>query len=785
MASAASETIRVAVRVRPLLPREVLHEEVVSTLEEPVGGVRVLRGGTDGETGDEDALETTFDASYGQEATQGEVYDFVSAAVDDVVNGINSTVFAYGQTGTGKTHTMLGADFADDGVGASYNPEAIGGDDEYATAAAGIIPRAMNAIFEKLRAQRASSGDDTSTSVKCTYVEIYQEKIHDLVAPFKLARGADPLDIRREKLGLELRERADGEVYVHGIEERTVKCAADVMEILRRGGEHRAVRQTHMNEHSSRSHTILTLAVDQRIAGDAQGDGGMRSTSRLNLVDLAGSERWTQAHGSASVEEVQISEMTSINVSLTALCSVMVALSTTSRAHIPFRDSKLTHMLQPSLGGNCRTLLVATVSPSADAGDETLSTLRFASRARSVQTFALQNKTVDVSLRMQMYRDEVARLKTMLHSYARTGGPPADGDDEANGPLSEMTRRCGALEAENRKLRLELSQARDALRAERGRRQRASEAIGAVTRPLASETRGDMLANLAAPAFWDVAGTDGPNAPVFSTGPKFWPASPLNKQAPSGFQSAKVAYKPTGSSAKAKSTSRPPRRADGAGSTSAEILQATSASAIPRSTPRRELLPAVSPTKQPPEVQSSPRLPVPETASQPAAAQLPPLPSSGPGWGRSALLAGSGPAVSAQATRSDSAPNSARVEDGAAPPGGWGRSSLLTSTTPLSPPPPVQRAWGRSSLLSGGGGDDGGGDGDIDDPDLDAVPELGRPSWAPETHAPLDTGSWIYILGRQRSSAVARAVAESERKFSVLDSARQGLEERAMLSEGG
>ena len=765
MAGAPAERLRVAVRVRPLLTREVLNEEVVAVED---GLVRVLRPRAEaGEEGE--AVETRVDATFGQESGQGEVYEFARQAVGDVLEGVNATVFAYGQTGTGKTHTVLGADFADDGVGASYNPESIdSGDDEYASAAAGLIPRAMNDLF---RAQHDDGADDSVTTITCSYVEIYQERIHDLLQPYKVARGADPLDVRREKLGLELREHPNGDVYIPGLEEVTVRSAADVMALVRRGGEHRAVRQTQMNEHSSRSHTILALTVDRRVAGDDSGDGGTRSRARLNLVDLAGSERWSQAHGMSTVDNTQISEMTSINVSLTALCSVMVALSTESRQHIPFRDSKLTHLLASSLGGNCRTTLVATVSPSADAADETLSTLRFAGRARSVQTFALQNKTVDVSLRMQLYRDEVARLKAMLHSYAQHGNGEGEADEE-------MARRCSALESENRKLRLELSQARDALRAERSKRQRASEAaLGALARPPQAELRGDMLANLAAPSFWEPAGGNGDAMPLSA---KVWQDLPPRRPPASvGLANAKAAYgtaassTPVARSKMPRPRREPPKEAD---------VATQSISASPTRPSRAEVLPAVSPSKPPLPPPSPGPPPPPPAPSGPPAAQLPPLPSSGPGWGRSAVLSsGAAPAE----PRSDSAPSSTREGAPAAAPG-WGRSSLLGSDTAAAAPTPAPHVWGRSSLLGGGGG---GGGAHKDVSALDAVPESGRPAWVPETHAPLDAGSWLYILGRQRSSTVALAVAESERKFSALDAMRREVDQASAASshtsEGG
>ncbi|KAA6429073.1 MAG: Kinesin motor domain containing [Trebouxia sp. A1-2] len=193
-----------------------------------------------------------------------------------------------------------------------------------------------------------------------SYVEIYNERLHDLLQPFKPNAHLDPQDMRKRKAGLEVKER-HGQTCVPGALLVRVDTVQAALALVRKGNLSRAVRHTEMNQHSSRSHTILQVVVEQRLRGSML-------RSKLNFVDLAGSERWSER---VEMSEVRVNEMTSINQSLSTLITVVASLTEEGRSHIPYRDSKLTHLLQDSLGGNCNTTIIATISPSALAFEET------------------------------------------------------------------------------------------------------------------------------------------------------------------------------------------------------------------------------------------------------------------------------------------------------------------------------------------------------------------------------------------------------------------------------
>jgi len=426
-----SDNIKVFVRVRPLLPRELLHDEAIA---EPEGkAVSVFRDGA--------GVKSSFDHVFGKQSSQEEIYSVAKGHLSGVLQGYNTTIFAYGQTGTGKTYTMLGEGKGDkhpDSLDEDGSPKML--------SRRGIIPRAVDDLFEGIKANVARG---VQTSVHLSYIEIYNERIHDLLEPYKKGWSRrDPLDMRQLKAGLELRENGPNGVHIPNITTVPVTAARDVLRLVAQGNQHRSVRLTEMNESSSRSHSILQLVVEQRTqAGDG---GGSITRSKMNLVDLAGSERWAQ---DSEMQTARINEMTNINVSLSALASVIAALSTPNRPHIPYRDSKLTHLLQDSLGGNCRTAVIATLSPSVVSFDETVSTLKFADRARMISTAAVANSAADSSLAVEGKDKEISRLRGLLALYAEGGDVDA---------LADLGARVGGLEEENRRLKAQLSRAQEA-----------------------------------------------------------------------------------------------------------------------------------------------------------------------------------------------------------------------------------------------------------------------------------------------------------------------------------
>lgn len=279
------------------------------------------------------------------QSRQEDVFNFsIKSTVDDILNGYNGTVFAYGQTGAGKSYSMMGN---------LDNEESKG-----------IIPRIVEQIFESI----LTSPGNIEYTVRVSYMEIYMERIRDLLNP-----SNDNLPIHEEK---------SRGVYVKGLLEIYVSSVQEVYEVMRRGGSARAVASTSMNAESSRSHSIFVVQVNQKNV-----ETGSMKTGSLYLVDLAGSEKV----GKTGATGQTLEEAKKINTSLSALGKVINSLTDGKSTHIPYRESKLTRILQESLGGNSRTTLIINCSPSSYNDDETLSTMRFGMRAKSIKNKAKVN----------------------------------------------------------------------------------------------------------------------------------------------------------------------------------------------------------------------------------------------------------------------------------------------------------------------------------------------------------------------------------------------------------
>lgn len=277
---------------------------------------------------------------------QSDIFDFsIRPTVDDILNGYNGTVFAYGQTGAGKSYTMMGTSIDDEG-------------------GRGVIPRIVEQIFASIM----SSPSTIEYTVRVSYMEIYMERIRDLLAPQN-----DNLPVHEEK---------NRGVYVKGLLEIYVSSVQEVYEVMRRGGNARAVAATNMNQESSRSHSIFVITITQKNV-----ETGSAKSGQLFLVDLAGSEKVGKTGASGQTLE----EAKKINKSLSALGMVINALTDGKSSHVPYRDSKLTRILQESLGGNSRTTLIINCSPSSYNDAETLSTLRFGMRAKNIKNKAKVN----------------------------------------------------------------------------------------------------------------------------------------------------------------------------------------------------------------------------------------------------------------------------------------------------------------------------------------------------------------------------------------------------------
>uniref|UniRef100_A0AAY4ER93 Kinesin-like protein n=1 Tax=Denticeps clupeoides TaxID=299321 RepID=A0AAY4ER93_9TELE len=323
----------------------------------------------------------TFDMVFGPSAKQIEVYrSVVCPILDEVIMGYNCTVFAYGQTGTGKTFTMEGE--------RSPNEEYTWEEDPLA----GIIPRTLHQIFEKL------SGSGTEFSIKVSLLEIYNEELFDLLSPSPdVTERLQLYDDPRNKRG----------VIIKGLEEITVHNKNEVYQILERGAAKRKTASTLMNAYSSRSHSVFSVTIHMK---EVTLDGEeLVKMGKLNLVDLAGSENI----GRSGAVDKRAREAGNINQSLLTLGRVITAL-VERRPHVPYRESKLTRILQDSLGGRTKTSIIATVSPASINLEETLSTLDYASRAKSIMNKPEVNQKLTKRTLIKEYTEEIERLKRDL-----------------------------------------------------------------------------------------------------------------------------------------------------------------------------------------------------------------------------------------------------------------------------------------------------------------------------------------------------------------------------------
>uniref|UniRef100_A0A8C8H3K6 Kinesin-like protein n=1 Tax=Oncorhynchus tshawytscha TaxID=74940 RepID=A0A8C8H3K6_ONCTS len=371
--------IQVVVRCRPFnnAERKSASHGVIDTVENRKE-INVRTGGI----GDKAARKMyTFDMVFGPAAKQIDVYKSVVCPIlDEVISGYNCTVFAYGQTGTGKTFTMEGE--------RSPNEEFTWEEDPLA----GIIPRTLHQIFEKL------SDNGTEFSVKVSLLEIYNEELFDLLSPCSdVTERLQLFDDPRNKRG----------VIIKGLEEITVHNKNEIYQILERGSAKRKTASTLMNAYSSRSHSVFSVTIHMKeitIEGEE-----LVKIGKLNLVDLAGSENI----GRSGAVDKRAREAGNINQSLLTLGRVITAL-VEKRPHVPYRESKLTRILQDSLGGRTKTSIIATVSPASINLEETLSTLEYANRAKNIMNKPEVNQKLTKRTLIKEYTEEIERLKRDL-----------------------------------------------------------------------------------------------------------------------------------------------------------------------------------------------------------------------------------------------------------------------------------------------------------------------------------------------------------------------------------
>ncbi|XP_006868897.1 PREDICTED: kinesin-like protein KIF15 [Chrysochloris asiatica] len=321
----------------------------------------------------------TFDHVADMDVTQESVFSTVAKSiVESCMSGYNGTIFAYGQTGSGKTFTMMGPSESDN---FSHNLR-------------GVIPRSFEYLFFLIDREKEKAGAGKSFLCKCSFIEIYNEQIYDL--------------LDSASAGLYLREHIKKGVFVVGAVEQVVTSAAEAYQVLSGGWRNRRVASTSMNRESSRSHAVFTITIESM---EKSTETVNIRTSLLNMVDLAGSERQKDTHA----EGMRLKEAGNINRSLSCLGQVITALvdvGNGKQRHVCYRDSRLTFLLRDSLGGNAKTAIIANVHPGSKCFGETLSTLNFAQRAKLIKNKAVVNE--DTQGNVSQLQAEVKRLKEQL-----------------------------------------------------------------------------------------------------------------------------------------------------------------------------------------------------------------------------------------------------------------------------------------------------------------------------------------------------------------------------------
>jgi len=411
--------IHYIVRCRPVNGEEKkTNQPTVVACESETKSIKV----TYGPAGKKTSKSFNFDKVFGQYSTQEEVFEtVVRPIVQECLEGFNCTIFAYGQTGTGKTHTMEG--------------------DIHSEENAGIVPRSVRTILEQLEA----SGSEFT--IRVSFLELYNEELQDL------------LEKNPGEKKLKLCEDVKKGVVCQNLEEITVLSVKDIFEILQRGIAARQTAATLCNKNSSRSHSIFTMKIMIKEC-NVEGEEVVRH-GQLNLVDLAGSE----CVGRSGAKNDRAREAGSINQSLLTLGRVITAL-VDHHGHIPYRDSKLTRLLQESLGGKAKTCIIATLSPSQSAVEETLSTLDYAYRAKNIKNQPTVNQKMTKKVVLKEYCAEIEQLKAQLQLTREKNGVYVDPKEYYNmeskiSTQENMLNECeSALRVRNEEVK-QLKQERD------------------------------------------------------------------------------------------------------------------------------------------------------------------------------------------------------------------------------------------------------------------------------------------------------------------------------------
>ncbi|XP_020948189.1 kinesin-like protein KIF21A isoform X15 [Sus scrofa] len=431
-------SVRVAVRIRPQLAKERIEGCHICTSVTP-GEPQVFLGKD---------KAFTFDYVFDIDSQQEQIYtQCIEKLIEGCFEGYNATVFAYGQTGAGKTYTM----------GTGFDVNII--EEEQ-----GIISRAVKHLFKSIEEKKHASIKNGLPSpdfkVNAQFLELYNEEVLDL---FDTTRD---IDAKNKKSNIRIHEDSAGGIYTVGVTTRTVNTESEMMQCLKLGALSRTTASTQMNVQSSRSHAIFTIhlsqtrmcpqidtenAIDNKVISESSQMNEFETlTAKFHFVDLAGSERLkrTGATGERAKEGI------SINCGLLALGNVISALGDKSKraTHVPYRDSKLTRLLQDSLGGNSQTIMIACVSPSDRDFMETLNTLKYANRARNIKNKVMVNQD-RASQQINALRNEITRLQMELMEY-KTGKRIID--EEGVESINDMFHENAMLQTENNNLRVRI-----------------------------------------------------------------------------------------------------------------------------------------------------------------------------------------------------------------------------------------------------------------------------------------------------------------------------------------
>ncbi|XP_040344375.1 kinesin-like protein KIF21A isoform X12 [Herpailurus yagouaroundi] len=431
-------SVRVAVRIRPQLAKEKIEGCHICTSVTP-GEPQVFLGKD---------KAFTFDYVFDIDSQQEQIYtQCIEKLIEGCFEGYNATVFAYGQTGAGKTYTM----------GTGFDVNII--EEEQ-----GIISRAVKHLFKSIEEKKHTAIKNglppPDFKVNSQFLELYNEEVLDL---FDTTRD---IDAKNKKSNIRIHEDSTGGIYTVGVTTRTVNTESEMMQCLKLGALSRTTASTQMNVQSSRSHAIFTIHLCQTrmcpqidaenvtdnkvISESSQMNEFETLTAKFHFVDLAGSERLkrTGATGERAKEGI------SINCGLLALGNVISALGDKSKraTHVPYRDSKLTRLLQDSLGGNSQTIMIACVSPSDRDFMETLNTLKYANRARNIKNKVMVNQD-RASQQINALRSEITRLQMELMEY-KTGKRIID--EEGVESINDMFHENAMLQTENNNLRVRI-----------------------------------------------------------------------------------------------------------------------------------------------------------------------------------------------------------------------------------------------------------------------------------------------------------------------------------------